>query len=307
MKKFFVFFGILSMIISMVGCGSSTEGASSNAGTSVTIDSEASMGSSSSVAADQVDMLYYLKLDENSIMAACYTAEGIERLGEDYYVVHVGNAEIYNTLGEKICLEELPRGCPIRITWPGIVMQSYPGQINAETVTMLSDTPDPAVPPEDEIEPFNNGAKWWISQPVTEVPTLGIEYRNDTAAVTVLLEKQYGSWSYLAEDGESALSGGASNAQKDGRNPWEWGYDDRNTIVQDGFNTLTLTLSPEAQELQVTAYVYDDMQDKGTIVDLSNNNTLTLLGGDYIYVVNAVWNSNEYQGEATYSFLVKDS
>lgn len=307
MKKFFVFFGILSMIISMVGCGSSAEGASSDAGTSVTMDSEASMGSTSSVAADQVDMLYYLKLDENSIMAACYTAEGIERLGEDYYIVHVGNAEIYNTSGEKISLDELPRGCPIRITWPGIVTASYPGQISAEIVTMLSDTPDPAVPPEDEIEPFNNGPKWWITQPVTEVPTLGIEYRNDTAAVTVLLEKRYGSWTYLAEDEGSMLSGGASNAQKDGKSPWEWVYDDRNTIVRNGFDTLTLTLSPQAQELQVTAYVYDDMQDMGTVVGLSNNNALTLLDGDYIYVVSAVWNSNEHQGEATYSFLVKDS
>lgn len=312
MKKIFAFILTISLMLSLAACGSSaqpdstSETTTSETTTSPETTETSQVPSMEETAASQVDMLYYLKVGEVSIMAAPYTQEGIDALGQDYYVVHVDAAKIYNAAGEEITLEELTRGCPIRITWPGMVMSTYPGQINAEKVEALSDEADPSVPPEDEIEPFGDGPKWWVEEPITEVPVLHVEYRTDMAAVVQIVEKRYGSWSFTEEAEDSDISGGASNTQLDGQTPWEWTYDDSNTITRK-MDTLTLTFSTEAQTIQVTAYAYDDPQDPGTDVPVSEDGTIELLEGDHIYVISASWDTDQYQGEGTYGILVKEA
>ena len=312
MKKIFAFILTISLMLSLAACGSSaqpdstSETTTSETTTSPETTETSQVPSMEETAASQVDMLYYLKVGEGSIMAAPYTQEGIDQLGQDYYVVHVDAAKIYNAAGEEISLEELTRGCPIRITWPGMVMSTYPGQINAEKVEALSDEADPSVPPEDEIEPFGDGPKWWVEEPITEVPVLHVEYRTDMAAVVQIVEKRYGSWSFTEEAEDSDISGGASNTQLDGQTPWEWTYDDSNTITRK-MDTLTLTFSTEAQTIQVTAYAYDDPQDPGTDVPVSEDGTIELLEGDHIYVISASWDTDQYQGEGTYGILVKEA
>lgn len=307
MKKIFPFILTISLMLSLAACGSSAQPESTSETTTSPETTETSqVPSMEETAASQVDMLYYLKVGEVSIMAAPYTQEGIDQLGQDYYVVHVDAAKIYNAAGEEITLEELTRGCPIRITWPGMVMSTYPGQINAEKVEALSDEADPSVPPEDEIEPFGDGPKWWVEEPITEVPVLHVEYRTDMAAVVQNVEKRYGSWSYAEEAEGSEISGGASNTQLDGQTPWEWTYDDSNTITRK-MDTLTLKFSTEAQTIQVTAYSYDDPQDPGTDVPVSEDGTIELLEGDHIYVISASWDTDQYQGEGTYGILVKEA
>lgn len=312
MKKIFAFILTISLMLSLAACGSSAQpDSTSDTTTSETTTSPettetSQVPSMEETAASQVDMLYYLKVGEGSIMAAPYIQEGIDALGQDYYVVHVNAAKIYNAAGEEITLEELTRGCPIRITWPGMVMSTYPGQINAEKVEALSDEADPSVPPEDEIEPFGDGPKWWVEEPITEVPVLHVEYRTDMAAVVQIVEKRYGSWSFTEEAEDSDISGGASNTQLDGQTPWEWTYDDSNTITRE-MDTLTLTFSTEAQTIQVTAYAYDDPQDPGTDVPVSEDGTIELLEGDHIYVISASWDTDQYQGEGTYGILVKEA
>ena len=323
MKKIFAFILTISLMLSLAACGSSAQPDSTSEATtsetttspettetsqvpSVEEASAADQSSADETAMEQVDMLYYLDLGDGSIMAAPYTQEGIDQLGQDYYVVHVDAAKIYNAAGEEISLEELTRGCPIRITWPGMVMSTYPGQINAEKVEALSDEADPSVPPEDEIEPFGDGPKWWVEEPPTEVPVLHVEYRTDMAAVVQIVEKRYGSWSFTEEAEDSDISGGASNTQLDGQTPWEWTYDDSNTITRK-MDTLTLTFSTEAQTIQVTAYAYDDPQDPGTDVPVSEDGTIELLEGDHIYVISASWDTDQYQGEGTYGILVKEA
>lgn len=312
MKKIFAFILTISLMLSLAACGSSaqpdstSETTTSETTTSPETTETSQVPSMEETAASQVDMLYYLKVGEGSIMAAPYTQEGIDQLGQDYYVIHVNAAKIYNAAGEEISLEELTRGCPIRITWPGMVMSTYPGQINAEKVEALSDEADPSVPPEDQIEPFGDGPKWWVEEPITEVPVLHVEYRTDMAAVVQIVEKRYGSWSFTEEAEDSDISGGASNTQLDGQTPWEWTYDDSNTITRE-MDTLTLTFSTEAQTIQVTAYAYDDPQDPGTDVPVSEDGTIELLEGDHIYVISASWDTDQYQGEGTYGILVKEA
>lgn len=303
MKRMILLAAVL--MLSLTACNSGATGNS----TSVTPDvvPEQSAGGESSTAEElaTVDMLYYLNLGDGSIMAACNTETGKQSLGEDYYVVHVDAAEIYNAQGKKISLEELTRGCPIRIAWPGMVMESYPGQISAVTVTALSDEADPLVPPEDQIPSIDGGPKWWEPETVTQVPEMSIEYRNDLGEITALVECRHGSWSYGQEDSQGNLSGGASSDRKDGQKPQEWTFPEQGILRRQGEETVKLGFSPAPQSISVTAYRQDDPEDQGTPVALDADNNLTLLDGNYVYAVSVQWDG-QYHGNAVYGFLVTE-
>lgn len=242
-----------------------------------------------------VDMLYYLQLSDSSIMAACNTEEGQALLGQDYYVILLGDAEIYNASGEKITLEELTRGCPIQIEWPGMVMESYPGQIAAAKVTALSDEADPNVPPEDEIPAVNGGEKWWEPQPVTELPSMTVEYSTPDFSVAVFVGGT-GNWTYT-QDGEDVY------VVSDGSHPLEMTYDDNNTIKRVGFDSVKLTHGPAADTMVVSAYV--DGSEEAVDVTIGEDGTMELLdGSEVIYVVTSFWNGESYSGDGTYAFKV---
>ncbi len=300
MKKLFVFASLIGLLI-LPACGSAETAASSGEAEDQV---EASLGEAEDQAAEQVDMIYFKQLDDSSMMAACYTDEGIARLGADYYVVHVGDAQIYNAEGEAVALDQLVRGCPIQIQWPGMVMESYPGQINAEVVRALEDK-DWGVPPEDEIPALFDGPKWWEETPVTEVPDLSVEYTSSDYSVCVRVEKRNGSWRYAAES-EGTFQGSAVNGVRDGLSPQKWTYDDGNTIQRTDFDTVKLSFEPEPQSLRVMAYVYGDGTDRGQEVPVSETGVMNLLKGDYIYVVTADWDGDSYGGSGTYGFLVEE-
>lgn len=306
MKRWLAMLLAIFSIWSFAGCGADSETEQSAAdsgsvpasGTPVEdVTEETSRLESGSVTAE---MIYFKDLGDGAIMAACY-GEGRDLLGGDYYVVHVGDAVIYNAQGEEIPLEQLVRGCPIQVTWPGMVMESYPGQFSAEVVTALSDEAMDGVPPEDEIPSLFGGPKWWEEETVTEVPPLILTYSDDIAVTSVQIDMHTGSWAYSEE---GTFSSGGTNAVKDGLPPQEWTFDDNNTIKRGGFDTVTLSTAPEADQITVTAYALEGAEE--TELQLGDGNVLTLLDGDYIYVVHCVWDGANkiYQGAALYGFKV---
>lgn len=299
---------LLALSLFFTGCGNSAremEMAQPDSGTQRSfVESSNAQGSTE---VSEIDMLYYKKLSDSAIMAACYTEEGIAQLGNDYYVIHVGDAKIYDAEGATITLEELTRGCPIRVQWPGMVMESYPGQISADVVAACSDTPHPAVPPEDEIQPVGNGPKWWVEDPITEVPPLRVEYRTEEGVYTMLIPHHNGSWSY-AEEHENSGSGSLSSNKLDGQHPRAWHYDDDNTVKRSGFDRLRLSASPEPQTMEVIAFPVEpaDGQKDELQAELDEEGNLALLDGDCIYVVKAAWDEDTYQGQALYGFMVME-
>lgn len=304
MKKFLMLLAA-SLFVMLTACGTSTQDttAGSTPEASMAESSVPTSGNELEDMSEQVDMLYYKKLGDESMMAACYTEEGIARLGQDYYVIHTGNALITNAAGEKISLDQLTRGCPVRISFPGMVMESYPAQISATAVQALSDEADPRVPPEDEIEPIEDGGpKWWVEEPVTEVPALELDYTTEDFGVHMRIEHRSGSWSYEADNGDGSFSGGAQNAMLDGAHPTDWLFDDNNTIKRAGFDRINLSTLPAASEMTVQAYTPGQPEAPGIDVPLDEEGTVELLDGSYIYVVSAVW----AQGNATYGFLVTE-
>ncbi len=256
----------------------------------------------------EIDMLCYLKLSDSSIMAACYTEDGIARLGTDYYIIRVGAAEIYNASGGEISLDELVRGCPIRIRWDGTVMESYPGQISARVVEALSDTPDPSVPAEEDIPPAEDGSRWWSAEPepVTEIPDLMVSWSGADISVTAAVSYRYGQWSYL-DAGEEETSGGAVNALPDGLKISAWTFDADSTIVRDGFDTISLSLNPVPGEMEVLACARGDETDTGTVLTPDEDGTVRLPEGDTVLQITARWDTETYAGYAVYGILVTDS
>ena len=199
----------------------------------------------------------------------------------------------------EITLEELTRGSKIQIQWPGMVMESYPAQIAAEKVTVLSDEIPEDFPAEDAIPPIYDGPIWWEEATATEAPNLILDYSTDLALVTVAIQPQNSQWSY-SENGAA----GANNTALTGQPVQEWTFDDNNTIKRTGFDTITLSANPAPDAFMVTVFAYGDDTDQGTTLELDAEGTLALLDGNYIYLVEAKWDNETYTGQAVYAFLV---
>lgn len=248
-----------------------------------------------SLGMESVDMLYYLDLGQGSIMAACYEEKDVAQLGADYYVVHLGDAEIYNAQGQACTLQDLPRGCPLRIEWPGMVMESYPGQIAAVRVTAISDEADPSVPPEEEIPAGADGIKWWVREIPKELPGLNLEYSTEDFSVAMFLGG-VGSWGYM--DGDEAVE-----TISCGDDPVEREYHDNNTCKRAGYDTVRFSCGQEPEAMTVRAYV--DGSREAVEVPVAEDGSIELLdGGEVIYVVNMSWDTPEYWGNGEYAVKI---
>lgn len=299
MKKWIIFALVLGLLAVCAGCGTSSQAVEAS-GTLSADSSEVEKAQENDSGEmeemlESVDMLYYLKLGDNSIMAACYTDEGISIMGRDYYVIHLGDAELYNAAGQPITLDELTRGCPIHIQWPGMIMESYPGQLSAAIVTAISDEADPSVPAEDEIPSVDGGVKWWEPELQRELPSMTVEYTTADYAVAMFLGGT-GEWSYQ-EDGQTMSMIAC------GEDPLAMKYNDHNTCKRNGFDTVTLQCSVPWSSISVKAYV--DGSSEGQDVSVDADGTMSLLdGNEVIYVIYCQWDTEIYGGYETFCIKV---
>ncbi|GEM_PF-5502805 len=315
MKRFFSFILALFMLAAFTACGSS-QGAS--ASTAPVASSEINSAESSvpeAPASDVEDstimnggettvgMIYFLDLQDGSMMAACYDDAGTKVLGGDYLKVYMDNAEITDADGNPMTLEDMNRGCLMDVTFPGMVTMSIPAQISASKIVVTNNTPDPDFPAENDIPDLFGTGKWWEPEVVNQAPDLSVQYKDDLGQYNQLIPYKTGDWSY--ED-SSAKEGGVSNAKLDGQKPQDWFFDEYTTVRRTNFDTVKLTFAPSPDSLTVTVYRQDDPQDTGTDVPVSDSGEITLDAGDanMIYVVKGEWNSEHYQGSAIYGFLV---
>ena len=315
MKRFFSCILALFMLAAFTACGSSQGASASTApvASSETNSAESSVPEAPASDAEDstimnggettVRMIYYLDLQDGSMMAACYDDAGTEALGGDYLKVYMDNAEITDADGNPMTLEDMNRGCLMDVTFPGMVTMSIPAQISASKIVVTNNTPDPDFPAENDIPDLFGTGKWWEPEVVNQAPDLSVQYKDDLGQYNQLIPYKTGDWSY--ED-SSAKEGGVSNAQLDGQQPQDWFFDEYTTIRRTNFDTVKLTFAPSPDSLTVTVYRQDDPQDTGTDVPVSDSGEITLDAGDtnMIYVVKGEWNSEHYQGSAIYGFLV---
>lgn len=312
MKRIFSFILALSMLAAFTACGSSQ---AASASTAPAASSETNSSVPEAPASDAEDstimnggettvgMIYFLDLQDGSIMAACYDDAGTEALGGDYLKVYMDNAEITDADGNPMTLEDMNRGCLMDVTFPGMVTMSIPAQISASKIVVTNNTPDPDFPDEHDIPDLFGTGKWWEPEVVNQAPDLSVQYKDDLGQYSQLIPYKTGDWSY--ED-SSAKEGGISNAKLDGQKPQDWFFNEYTTIQRTNFDTVKLTFAPSPDSLTVTVYRQDDPQDTGTDVPVSDSGEITLDAGDVnmIYVVKGEWRTEHYQGSAIYGFLV---
>ena len=252
---------------------------------------------------DTVGMIYFLDLKDGSIMAACYDDAGTKVLGGDYLKVYVDNAEIIDSDGNPMTLEDMNRGCLMDVTFPGMVTMSIPAQISATKIVVTNNTPDPDFPDENDIPDLFGTGKWWEPEVVNQAPDLVVQYKDSLGQYSQMIPYKTGDWSY---GDDSAMEGGMSNAALDGQKPQEWVFDEYTTVKRTTFDTVKLVFAPQPDNMTVTMYRQDDPEDTGTEIPVSEDGEITLEGGDVnmIYVVTGDWQSEHYQGSAIYGFLV---
>ena len=252
---------------------------------------------------DTVGMIYFLDLKDGSIMAACYDDAGTEALGGDYLKVYIDNAEIIDSDGNPMTLEDMNRGCLMDVTFPGMVTMSIPAQISATKIVVTNNTPDPDFPDENDIPDLFGTGKWWEPEVVNQAPDLVVQYKDSLGQYSQMIPYKTGDWSY---GDDSAMEGGMSNAALDGQKPQEWVFDEYTTVKRTTFDTVKLVFAPQPDNMTVTMYRQDDPEDTGTEIPVSEDGELPLEGGDVImiYVVTGDWQSEHYQGSAIYGFLV---
>lgn len=328
MKKFIVFL-TAALCLLLSSCGSSAPDSAGSAPAADAPEAAVSEQTASVEDADAMDapldVLYFKKLDDSSIMVACYTEEGVARMGGDYFVAHVEGAKIFSAQGEEITLDQLVRGWELQIEFPGMVMESYPAQISAETIRVTSEVVGEGFPAEDDIPALFGGPKWWEEEPVLEVPDMSVTCWTDLATVTTRIEPHSGTWHYTEEDYDNAVVEGGENALVDGTHPMDWTYDDNNTIKkQPGMHPrwgawgspesadpekqyVSIAPYPNTKTLTVTAYPVDSSDRQGIPVPILEGGNVELLSGDTVYVVEASWDEERYQGSAVYSFLVTEN
>ena len=315
MKRFFSFILALFMLAAFTACGSSQWASASTAPVASSEINSAESSVPEAPASDVEDstimnggettvgMIYFLDLQDGSMMAACYDDAGTKVLGGDYLKVYMDNAEITDADGNPMTLEDMNRGCLMDVTFPGMVTMSIPAQISASKIVVTNNTPNPDFPAENDIPDLFGTGKWWEPEVVNQAPDLSVQYKDDMGQYSQLIPYKTGDWSY--ED-SSAKEGGLSNAKLDGQKPQDWFFDEYTTIQRTNFDTVKLTFAPSPDSLTVTVYCQDDPQDTGTDVPVSDSGEITLDAGDVnmIYVVKGEWNSEHYQGSAVYGFLV---
>jgi mannitol-specific phosphotransferase system IIBC component len=154
MKRIFSFILAVSMLAAFTTCGSSQAASESTApaASSETNSAESSVPEAPVSDAEDstilnngettVGMIYFLDLQDGSIMTACYDDAGTEALGGDYLKVYIENAEITDADGNAMTLENMNRGCLMDVTFPGMVTMSIPAQISASKIVVTNNTPD---------------------------------------------------------------------------------------------------------------------------------------------------------------------
>ncbi len=298
--------------LALTACGSSQpsslapaekDSAEAVSAPAVSTQDSAETGNPLANGSDTVGMIYFLDLKDGSIMAACYDDAGTEALGGDYLKVYVDNAEIIDSDGNPMTLEDMNRGCLMDVSFPGMVTMSIPAQISATKIVVTNNTPDPDFPDENDIPDLFGTGKWWEPEVVNQAPDLVVQYKDSLGQYSQMIPYKTGDWSY---GDDSAMEGGMSNAALDGQKPQEWVFDEYTTVKRTTFDTVKLVFAPQPDNMTVTMYRQDDPEDTGTEIPVSEDGEITLEGGDVnmIYVVTGDWQSEHYQGSAIYGFLV---
>lgn len=289
MKKKLIFF-VMTMALLLTGCGGEKGGSISG---EMVIPTKADELVTAQLQCVEVQ-------SDTSMLAFCDTREPNLHTGD--YVLLLEDAKLQDAEGQELTISDFAPGCYVSIQWSGEVMESEPGQIAVEVLT-LEQQPTGA---DDSAETADGGEIGELEKPAADyyvdIPEMRVEYATDIAAVKVMIpcNGPY-SWSWVDP---ATGEGQDMEASADAVNPIGWEPDESHVIHAEGVETMTLYGVPECSAITVRACDRLGETEVWTDVTLEADSSFQPLQGEYVYWIHAQWDGAENNGSGDYWVLI---
>lgn len=289
MKKKLMFM-LIAMAILLTGCGGEKGGSISG---EMVIPTKADELVTAQLQCVEVE-------SDTSMLAFCDTREPNLHTGN--YVLLLEDAKLQNVEGQELTISDFTPGCYVSIQWSGEVMESEPGQIAVQVLT-LEQQPTGV---DDSAEAADGGEIGELEKPAADyyvdIPEMRVEYATDIAAVKVMIPCN-GSYSWSWVDPATG-EGQGMEAPADAVNPIGWEPDESHVIHAEGVETMTLYAVPECSAITVRACDRLGEEELWTDVTLEADGSFQPLKGEYVYWITARWEGEENNGSGDYWVLI---
>lgn len=289
MKKKLMFV-VMTMALLLTGCGGESEGSISG---EMVIPTKADELVTAQLQCVEVQ-------SDTSMLAFCDTREPNLHTGN--YVLLLEGAKLQDTEGQELTISDFTPGCYVSIQWSGEVMESEPGQISVEVLTLEQQPTGVA----DSAEAADGGEIGELEKPAADyyvdIPEMRVEYATDIAAVKVMIPCN-GSYSWSWVDPATG-EGQDVAASADAVNPIGWEPDEGHVLHAEGVETMTIYGVPECAEITVRACDRLGEEEIWTDVELQADGSFQPLTGEYVYWMTARWEGEENNGSGDYWVLI---
>lgn len=176
---------------------------------------------------------------------------GILFIGQDSgepYMPTLPEGQIFDADGEQINEGDLKVGNVVRVTGNGIMLESYPGQYPGITKVEVIDEGSP-----ENLEPYEKLlAELASERDPAEPPSAIVEYRSDSAVVSVMLPIYGYTWSFEQNDETQTTIADAPH-------PTQYDADELNDVVVDAPTEVTVICDEAATGAVVERWSEEDI------------------------------------------------
>ncbi|WP_230399609.1 hypothetical protein [Novisyntrophococcus fermenticellae] len=208
--------------------------------------------------------------------------------------------EIYDVKGKKIKPENLKKGNILSIYGNGIMLDSYPGQYPQVTKIQVEEEGRPS--DADQYQTLVDGI--YREPDPAQPPSLNLEYRTDSAAISSITSEGGYEWNYVDKEGKS------NSVIADASHILTW--DDIIDCRLEEPTDITLRFSEKPDRIEVKRWTNDMRKSPGDDSDLPDGEDVSaeMNSGDYIlkgvepgfvYLITAHWDTSYRE----YGFLTE--
>lgn len=207
-------------------------------------------------------------------------------------VANIADLSVTDSDGNAVPFHSIRPGQIFDLTWDGLILETYPGQIqHISSLALTGEQPDSWVNPIDN-DPFFDS--WKNPSPTAGLPTLQLETRTETTASCLNVPSGSSDWA-----GEEVLSVSSPH-------PLAWS-EDRLVFLNRKSGSATLLFSKEPEAVTVLRWDYEKRGVSTSYPDGEeqplNGNVLALpKSGSFLYEVTANWE----EGTVTYVFALRE-
>lgn len=199
--------------------------------------------------------------------------------------------KVYDVKGKKIKPENLKRGNILSIYGNGIMLDSYPGQYPQVTKIQVEEEGRPS--DADQYQTLVDGI--YREPDPAQPPSLNLEYRTDSAAISSITSEGGYEWNYVDKEGKS------NSVIADASHILTW--DDIIDCRLEEPTDITLRFSEKPDRIEVKRWTNDmrkspgddsDSPDGEDVSAETNSGDYILKGADpgFVYLITAHWDTS---------------